>query len=103
MIDFDEKSKDIEYQQWKEKNGEFVERLTKEVFDKYAKKVIEKSVKDYLVQINPKDFLYSNLYNDVQELVKAMVGYYNQGNNHSIYKSSDRYLGGDWYGYSRPI
>jgi hypothetical protein len=92
MIDFDEKSKDIEYQQWKEKNGEFVERLTKEVFDKYAKKIIEKSVKDYLLQINPKDFLYSNLYNDIQEMVRAMVGYYNQGNtSKTIYKSYDSY------------
>lgn len=97
MIDFDEKSKDIEYQQWKEKNGEFVERLTKEVIDKYMKENVEKSMKEFLLKINPKEFLYSNLYNDVQEMVRAMVGYYNQGNNKTIYRSYNTDIRQDWF------
>lgn len=92
MIEFDKRDKEIQYQEWKEKNGEFVERLTKEVLDKYGKEFVEKSVINYFNKLNPKalsDILYSGLYNEIQEIVKSMVGYYGS----SGYQKTN-----DWYG-----
>ena len=92
MIEFDKRDKETQYQEWKEKNGEFVERFTKEVLEKYGREFVEKSVQNYFNKIDAKrlnDLMYSGIYAEVQQLIKTMVGYYNQGSV-SSYKGYDR-------------
>lgn len=95
MIEF-EKNKDKEYNEWLDKNKEFLDRYVQNIIDKavekHAKTIAEsfdKAIISYFESLDHKKWLQLNgnhLYVEVQDLIKQILNYHLYNNSSSQYR-----------------